>query len=138
MMIAEGAGAACVGVPTALSLIESRRTSASGSDEDDTTLAVVLAVKGRAMYVHWAGAATGEVMTAEALMDESPRVLIADQFLPADVRAWAQSRGIEVCKPAYDPRAVAILAAAGIPTERVLPLYAREPEAVTRWRETHG
>ncbi|MBX3322485.1 MAG: tRNA (adenosine(37)-N6)-threonylcarbamoyltransferase complex dimerization subunit type 1 TsaB [Phycisphaeraceae bacterium] len=135
MMIAEACGGECVGIPTALVQFATR---AQQKQELSARVAVVLAVKGVRMYVHFAGEPTGVVMSSEELLACKPTEVIADQFLPPMVREWASAAGVPISPPTCDPVAVAVLAANGAPADVVLPLYAREPEAVTRWRETRS
>lgn len=149
-MIAEVAGAACVPVPTAL-------VAASAILEQDGSIpsvAVVLASKRDTAWiaairrdasarVRWEASRNGRVMTAETfgalLTSESIGVVVADEHLPEGFReaaitsgvAMAPLRlGVETCLavswelPSVDPLELA-------------PLYPREPEAVSKWREMH-
>lgn len=125
-MIAEALGAECVGVPTAEALI--RRSTGSGPT------AVCLAVKGTTAWVHCFPGTGGFLLPFDQFHTLPVRTLVADAFLPEAVRAWAAGAGVGIEPPRYDPVAVAeacLDRAAGGP---VLPLYAREPEAVARWR----
>ena len=66
--------------------------------------------------------------------------LIGDRYLPEGIRGEAARLGITVGGPEFDPVACLELAArmpAADPAD-VLPIYPREPEAVTKWRTLHG
>ncbi len=67
------------------------------------------------------------------------KVIVADQFFPASMRAGAESLGIAIVPPVFDPVAC-LEAAEGItPVDpaALAPLYPREPEAVTKWKKLH-
>lgn len=81
--------------------------------------------------------------------------IVADQFLPAGLRVAIQacndaadSRGgearpsIAIIPPVFDPRVVLDLASrqsvSPIDPEQLNPLYPREPDAVTLWRQRHA
>ncbi len=133
-MIAEATGAACWGVPTAIAA--ALRAEASGP------FAVALASKGDTAWVtpfDSARRATGpgRLWSVRDLNEAGIRSLVADQFLPEPIRAECARLGIEVRPPVFDATAV-IEAAAGleaIDPVALVPLYPREPEAVTKWRE---
>jgi hypothetical protein len=71
-------------------------------------------------------------------------VLLADEHLPPEARARAQSRGVRIAVPTLG--AEACLAAAGALWREGLggdamalqPRYARIPEAVALWQARHG
>ena len=70
-----------------------------------------------------------------------PRTIIADTFAPADVLERARELGARVIGPRFDAGVCARLACDPvfhIDPALVVPLYAREPDAVTQWRERHG
>lgn len=129
MLIAESLGVPCVGVPTALALLAAH---------PGRSMAAILAVKGDRMYVHCAGQAEGRVVSVDQLPTLGVSCWIADRFLPESARAWALASGVEVVPPVYSAVEVARLGAGLNPQPMVLPLYAREPEAVSRWRATRG
>lgn len=83
---------------------------------------------------------TGHLVTAAALPRLGLSRLIADQHLPASIRAKAAELGLHVEPPAFDP-ADCLVAAEHIPAIDPLHLnllYARIPEAIRKWRELHG
>ncbi|MFZ2873340.1 MAG: tRNA (adenosine(37)-N6)-threonylcarbamoyltransferase complex dimerization subunit type 1 TsaB [Phycisphaerales bacterium] len=133
-MIAEVTGARCVGVPSAM--VVARRVRAPGP------FLVALACKGDSFYaVPFASPAAlpglGIIMTANGLRASGATLLVADSFLPADARAASAAMGIPVQPPVFDALACAECARdlpACDPAELV-PVYPREPEAVTKWRE---
>lgn len=131
--IAEATGAELVGVPTAW--VVARRVGGGGP------FAVALASKGEAAWVTRFAServpeGDGRLMTARGLPGLGVRVLVADQFLPAGMREAALSDGIEVRRPVFDALAC-VEAAFGLePVDpaALMPVYPREPEAVTLWR----
>lgn len=125
-MIAAALGAECVGVPTAEALI--RRSTGPAPT------AVCLAVKGTFAWVQIFPGTGGSLLSADQFVKLSIRTLVADSFLPESVRAWAESTGVMIERPQYDPVAVVEASLGRVADVPVLPLYAREPEAVTRWR----
>lgn len=127
-LIAATSGAAVIGVPTAEAL--ARRTTGP------SPVGVCLGVKADSFWIHvFPDMRDGKLVRTSDLQSLPVRTLVADGFLPPAARDWAEQAGIAVESPRYDPVAVAEVAA-GKPTSAapVLPLYAREPEAVTRWR----
>jgi tRNA threonylcarbamoyladenosine biosynthesis protein TsaB len=138
-MIAEAAGASCVGVPSAL--VVARRAS----PDLPRPFGVALASKGETTVVTVfassdASAAPPREIDAATLGGLGVRGLIADMHLPRSVRERCAIDGIRVDAPVFDP--VACLEASALlgpvdPAE-LMPLYGREPEAVRRWRELHG
>ncbi|MCL4222076.1 MAG: tRNA (adenosine(37)-N6)-threonylcarbamoyltransferase complex dimerization subunit type 1 TsaB [Phycisphaerales bacterium] len=125
-MIAAALGAECIGVPTAEAL--ARRSTGPGPK------AVCLAVKGTSVWVHVFPGTGGFLLPVEQFPKLSVRTLVADAFLPESVREWAIGSGVFIEAPRYDPVAVAEACLDRVEAGPVLPLYAREPEAVTRWR----
>jgi len=76
-------------------------------------------------------------MTAADLDRLGAGLLVADRFLPEAMRRRAEELGIEVRLPAFDPVAcieAAMEGVAPVDPADLLPLYPREPEAVTKWR----
>lgn len=137
-MIAEATGAACIGVPTALCV--ARRVAAAGEH-----LCVALASKGETTYLTrftHSGTAwvpgPAAIVGADAL-DGRCGMVIADQFLPRAMRDWCAALGVPVVPPVFDPVACAEAAEGLTPVDPVdlLPIYPREPEAVTKWRQLH-
>lgn len=134
--IAECTGAACFGVPTAL--VIAARVEAEGA------FAVALGSKdGTAFVTRFDAAAraidAGRLLSVEGV-GELPGLLIADRFLPAAMREAASARGIEIRPPIFDPVACveASLGLEAVDPALLVPLYPREPEAVTKWRELKG
>lgn len=137
-MLCEALGARCVGVPSAQ--VAARRVDAAGR-----RFAVALASKGSTAHVTvfdegGRAADGGALIGAEGVEGLGVGVLAADRFLPEGMRAEAQRLGIEVRPPVLDPAACfeASLGLAEIEADALLPVYAREPEAVTLWRKRRG
>lgn len=138
-MIAEVAQAAIVAVPSAA-------VAAASVPSGEGPFAVVLASKGDDAFVTRferpvdpAAVEPGAILRAEDLDQLGVAMLVADSFLPAPMRAWADSRGVPVVLPTFDPKACLKLAIS-LPTVDVIdlsPMYPREPEAVRKWRELH-
>lgn len=133
-MIAEVTGARCVGVPSAM--VVARRVQTHGP------FLVALACKGDSFYaVPFASPESmpgpGSIMTAQEIRTTGTVLLIADTFFPAQARAAATSLGISVQPPVFDALACAECARdlPGCDPVMLLPIYPREPEAVTKWRE---
>jgi tRNA threonylcarbamoyl adenosine modification protein YeaZ len=126
-VIAEICDARVIGVPTASALIR-RATVAQ-------PCAVCLAVKGRSVWVHRFPEDEAELAPVESLCDSGLAGLVADQFLPDDIRERLIGNGVLIETPRYDPVAVAQASCAFESSSVVEAFYAREPEAVTRWRD---
>lgn len=135
-MIAEGCGAACVSAPTALVALAGDR-GAAGEKR-----AVALASKNDTAWVWVEGepdATRGRVLAAAdapALAAEGVRALIADAHLPAAMREACEREGVAVRAPLLTA-AACLRATASLPDidpADLVPVYAREPDAVTQWR----
>jgi tRNA threonylcarbamoyl adenosine modification protein YeaZ len=132
-LIAEATGAACVAIPSAA--VVARRVRAV-----DGGFAIALGSKDHSTFLtrfdaHRIAAAPGAIVTA-ADLDVSLACLVADRFLPEEMRRRAGELGIHLEAPVFDPTAC-LEASVGIdPVDPValLPLYPREAEAVTKWR----
>jgi tRNA A37 threonylcarbamoyladenosine modification protein TsaB len=137
-MIAEASGAKCVAVPTASVAIESLPDDGQGGH-----IAVALAGKGETAWVQvfHAGIAAqpGRIISApdiQALHTDGVRLLIADSFLPAPMRAAAELLGWTIASPSFDAASCLCVGARlpAIDPADLVPLYPREPDAVTLWR----
>lgn len=140
-LIAEGLGAACVGVRSAqAALAASTRAGWIGRGP----IAVLLASKGESAWCEVFGpdgTAIGEGKTVVATDAARLRALgvetaLGDQFVPASLAAALAQAGIRLVDIRFDPQAVAEVAARAVPmdTLAVNPVYPREPDAVTLWR----
>lgn len=137
-MIAEASGAECVAVPTALAVLEAAQSTLRSG-----RVAVALAGKGETAWVqvfeNGEPRAPGTVvdsLAAAPMFTSGVRVLIAGRHLPAPIRAAAESAGVRLVEPAFDAAACARVAARTTPIDpaELVPLYPREPDAVTLWR----
>lgn len=79
---------------------------------------------------------------SDMLLDETD-VLLGDEHLPAMVRTRCEAAGVPIIAPVFSAEAcisAGLVCAANCdwtdPLE-LLPLYPREPEAVSKWRELH-
>lgn len=135
-LIAEATGAECRAVPSA-------RVVAARVARDGSPFCVALASKGDSAFLTRFDAQgrevdTGRLMTAADLMPEFSR-LIADEFLPIELRELAAAAGIRIEPPDFDPVACIEASRDSMPIDpaALLPIYPREPEAVRKWRELH-
>jgi len=134
-LIAEATGAACIAIPTSDCV-------AHRVDNSLARFAVALASKGTTSYVTvYDNPATprspGAVIDADALAALGVRTMIADRFLSASFKVAAELQGISIIPPVFDALACAEIAHRYPSVDPLLlaPLYPREPEAVTKWRE---
>ncbi|MEO1583298.1 MAG: tRNA (adenosine(37)-N6)-threonylcarbamoyltransferase complex dimerization subunit type 1 TsaB [Planctomycetota bacterium] len=111
----------------------------------ETTTHVCLACKGSSAWVTRfdAGGAPidlGALRSAEDLGLRAGDRVVGDRFLPEPFRAEAARVGASVIEPMLEPAACLALAWSvdGHEAGSLTPLYGREAEAVTRWRELHG
>ncbi len=149
-MICEATGAACLGIPSAEVVMHAMKHVAQAAcAEHQATTAVALASKGDNTYITLFDKNNnpirpGFLCDAEKLRSlherDHARTLIADQFLPQAMRERAAALGLTILEPTYSPLACIQAAVRHHPIEpaHLLPLYPREPEAVTKWRLLHG
>jgi len=145
-LFSEATGAACVAVPTAA--VAAWGPGLSG------VFAVALASKGEsawvAVYRRDGVNAPPTPLHEGSLCDAAAMCrlhaatplasIIADRFLPASFAAWAAENRVEI-RPLVLRAEDCLRAAAGLPDVDPIvmaPLYPREPEAVSKWRELHG
>ncbi|MEM8757952.1 MAG: tRNA (adenosine(37)-N6)-threonylcarbamoyltransferase complex dimerization subunit type 1 TsaB [Planctomycetota bacterium] len=141
-------GPAVIGVPSAWS---AARTHAREHPEGGP-FAVALASKGNACWVTAfdgsgapldtpSGLATGLLCDSDRAMELTEavgiRLWLGDRFMPERLRAGVLERGGQIDEPRFVASTLLGLAwsAAPSPGGVVTPLYGREAEAVTRWRE---
>ncbi len=141
---ARGGTCRCIAIPSAL-VAGWNVEPAAGSKG----IAVALASKGDTVHLTtmpsgWrespAGVAAGTVVTAAALASfGSIRIetLVGDQHLPEAFLRAASEAGLRLIAPHFSARACLELAAhlPAIGPLDLLPLYPREPEAVTLWKQ---
>lgn len=141
-MIAEATGARCVGVPSDRVALESLAAADRAG-----VVAVALAGKNDSTWVRVFDDATergpGRLMTATdvpALAAAGLRTIIADRFLPAPMRSAAIGAGIAIREPVFDSAACLRLGARlpALDPSELVPIYPREPDAVTLWRARKG
>ncbi|MDP1660298.1 MAG: hypothetical protein Q8L55_00135 [Phycisphaerales bacterium] len=149
-MLAEGLGVPAVAVPSALVASERRRRVGGAVDG---ALAVLMASKGSAAWCAvvpaggGAGGACavdaargGRMMTAPEIVASGVWHALADGHLPPDVRRALAEGGVTVEAISFcadDCLRASALCTPGDPSVLV-PIYPREPEAVTLWRARHG
>lgn len=147
-MIAEVAGARCIAVPSVCSI-----AAAAREQRPRGPFVVVMATKGDTAYVarfaddgriESSGLmAAATLAAAGAGTGENPlnlAAMIADSHLPQAFAAWAREQQVAVIAASCDARSC-LEAAEGFPElypADLLPIYAREPEAVTLWRARHA
>lgn len=144
--LCEATGAACFAVPTADAL--ARRVGADRRTSGP--VAVCLAWKNDTVWraVFRPGPVCDEagLVRFDRVFQARPGETAAQWTLVADARCVEAMRksvrlpeGVGIVAPEYDAFAVIEAAEALTPTDPVAlgPLYPREPEAVTKWRELH-
>ena len=143
-MIATATGASCVGVPTALAVAMQHWTD----DQDARPRTVYLAWKRGDVYrTHYASRAdltdttAGEITPIDALRLEPGSIVLADSAFLDVIRDQGDLPS-DVCleEAVLHPEAVLHAAAACATTDplSLLPLYPREPEAVSKWKTRPG
>lgn len=134
-LIAEAIGAECVGVP-------SSAVAVAAAEIQNAQTLVLLSAKGETFH-------TSRYSPARQLISEpeitssldvnlaNVSLILADRFAPDSLRARAATMGIPVREPAFDPRILLSIQHAFPATSPLdlAPIYPREPEAVTKWRE---
>jgi tRNA threonylcarbamoyl adenosine modification protein YeaZ len=142
-VICRATGAACVGVPSAL-------VARWALGEHDGRVCVALAAKRESAWVAvfdgppseawFSSAQAGRVMEAAELRACAPRVVVADGHLPGSMREALAGAGVPVVAPVFDGASCigAGELCAQIDPVLLVPVYPREPEAVTLWRQRHG
>lgn len=136
-LIAYATGCRTIPVPSA-------SVAAASVPADGAPFAVALASKTHDAFVTIVSddhtQEPGTLMNAAdlaALPSRGVRRLVADHHLPASLRSAAESAGLSMLPPVFDPVACLRLAS-GLPAveaEALAPIYPREPEAVRKWRE---
>lgn len=155
--------ACCVGVPSAsvvaATVVRARQGRAAvgapafavalASKRDTVWLAIFDAagvpvpIRSEQPGSHEPGGAAGVLVTADELgrilRVQGCGALVADRFLPGGHGERAAELGIVLESPIFSAAACARVASgmAGIDPADLLPLYPREPEAVTKWRVLH-
>jgi tRNA threonylcarbamoyladenosine biosynthesis protein TsaB len=148
-MLALTLGARVVAVPSAL-------VAAEGAPWDDLAGGSALVALAAKRSTFWeTRVARGEdgtvaIVGTPGLRESSEAdvtgiaAILADEFLPDAARRRAESAGVPVIAPRFDPAACLAVAermlADGAVTDAraLVPLYPREPEAVTVWRQRRG
>jgi tRNA threonylcarbamoyladenosine biosynthesis protein TsaB len=136
--IAEISGATCVGV-------ESDRVVAQRVERAGGPFGVCLASKGASTFVRIfdpdrRARGAGRLIGADDVDALGVELLVADRFLPEAIRKAAIARDIQLQTPSFDPIAL-LEVAVGEPRvgpEQLMPIYPREPDAVTQWRARKG
>jgi tRNA A37 threonylcarbamoyladenosine modification protein TsaB len=166
--IASVHGLPCVAVPSALVAAcstfsaGSRDLAGSACSADSTWHAdghapevsvvhAVLAVKGATAWIATLGRddrgwfqQAASVLEWERWMPRPGSTLLADAHCPAALRAACEACGVSVVEPVWSGRGVMMAArrlrleGQGVGPAELSPEYAREPEAVTLWRQRHG
>jgi tRNA threonylcarbamoyl adenosine modification protein YeaZ len=140
-MIGEAVGAMCVGVPTAA-------CAATGSGLAGVALVALASKREQAWCAlvacdevsRMTGAGMYDAASIEVLLATRPVAMIADAHLPQAMRAAVEGAGVRVVAPRLTGRACAEASRVFTPVDPVAlaPLYPREPEAVSKWRELRG
>lgn len=146
-LIAEGTGARAVPVPSALvaawgiapalRAMGVARFAVAISSKGETTFLTCFEATAHGARAIDAGAVIRGTELEAALKAHSAVMLVGDRFLPLGIVESAAAAGVEVIAPEFDPVAClrASLDLGAVEPAALLPMYAREPEAVTKWRE---
>ncbi len=133
--IAETSGAQCVGVPSAAVAVAAVEVQTA-----DTL--VLLAAKGETFHSSRYSStrqllSAPEISSAADLELSNVSLILADRFAPDSLRTRAAAMKIPVREPVFDPRILLSIQHAFPSTSslELAPIYPREPEAVTKWRE---
>ena len=166
--IASVHGLPCVAVPSALVAAYSTFSASSpdlaglacsadstwhadGHAPEVSVVHAVLAVKGATAWIAtlvrddrgWFQQAAS-VIEWERWMPRPGSTLLADVHCPAALRAACEAGGVPLVEPVWSGRGVMMAArrlrleGQGVGPAELSPEYAREPEAVTLWRQRHG
>jgi tRNA threonylcarbamoyl adenosine modification protein YeaZ len=136
-LLCESLNAACIAIPTAR--VVARRAAVT------TPFAVILASKDNTAFATIfdsvqspRGSDPGQLI--DASHDVGVAAIIADRFLAKPIAEAAAARGAAIYTPRFDPAACLELSFSHPTIDPVLlaPIYAREPEAVTKWRLRKG
>jgi len=143
-MLAEGLGVPAIAVPSALSALAAVEGGGAG------TVAVLMASKGAAAWcavlpadlsrAAASAARDGRMMTGAEVLATGALRALADEHLSAEVRLALGAAGV-VVQPLRSTPAACLAAASvcePISPSLLVPIYPREPEAVTLWRQRHG
>jgi len=140
-VLAETVGGMCVPVPTALVALRALRST--DLKVSGTRAAVALASKSDSAWVYVEGdedATAARFIHAgnvgEALGERGVSVLIADAHLPGAIREACAGIGVDVVSPALSAAGCLEVAAGlgAVDPALLVPVYAREPDAVTLWK----
>ncbi len=131
-MIAEVTGAQVHAVPSAI--VAARRAPCA------EPFAVALSSKNDSAWITCFApgvAPEGHLVLARDFAPTGLTALIADRFLPAPFADACAAAGVPILRPVFDAHAVIEASLHTTPVDPVslLPIYPREPEAVTKWRE---
>jgi tRNA threonylcarbamoyl adenosine modification protein YeaZ len=140
-MIAAATGAACVGIPTAL--VVARSASAHSKD---ARLGVLLAGKDETAYLtpfQRGGWQFGDALPRGGLVSASDfpvdelDIVIGDPHVPSSISELLAARSVQVIEPRFSASACLELASqlSEVDAIQLVPLYPREPDAVTLWRK---
>ncbi len=144
-MLAETLGVRIVAVPSAMV------AAASLEEKHLSSVLVALASKNESAWCtrllhaggHWRIEGEPGLCDAASLDLHGVQVLLGDAHLPPAFAERCKVAGMAILEPAFDPHACLVIgehmAKAGQFTDplRLVPLYPREPEAVTLWRQRH-
>lgn len=139
-LIAEATGAACIPVPTAHAVLANLEPVLNQT----STCRMCLAWKRDSVWCQdfqrsarvWIPETEGVLVTLPQVTHRLPHALIAE---PALVAMLPTPPAGKVIEPIFDPQGVLQASVNVHPVDplRLAPLYPREPEAVTKWRELH-
>lgn len=137
-MIAEASGAKCVSIPTAL-------VAARGCAEAEARVGVLLAGKDDSAFLSvmpkggWKGGMPvpqGALVTASNFPLDQVDLVLGDRHVPAPIQELLSARGVRVEAPRLTAAACCelVMDLARVDPVDLVPVYPREPDAVTLWR----
>jgi tRNA threonylcarbamoyladenosine biosynthesis protein TsaB len=151
-MFAEVLGARVIAVPSAMVAAESIDPIAIHATESQGEIVIALASKGetfwstrfRRQYGLWREIGSARLVDASSRITDGLTALVGDEYLPVQVQAMCREAGVPLVRPAFS--AIACLrvsermaqAAEFTDPLALLPLYPRQPEAVSIWEARQG
>lgn len=146
-MIAEGLGVPALPVPTALVAVIHWQSQHARTPATHEPVAVLMATKADQAWCavvsgsnRAESARSGSMMNATDILTRRPSVVLADRHLPVSIREALAGAGVPIHPLTFTAESCLVAAALCSPGDpsMLVPIYPREPEAVTLWRARHG
>lgn len=144
--IAEAVDAELVAVPSALVVAMKRRRLGRfavllASKRDTAWATCFESDEAGALRAPTDAATEGRIVDLASLQalhrEKQLEAIVADRHMPAPMRAWAEQENIRIAPPWFGAARCIEAARRLTPVDRLqlAPLYPREPEALTKWRD---